>query len=137
MGLTKPDRVVYPGEPAFKTQKQLGERALASDTFSSPRSYYNTGQEAGMGQYAHRDGYNVLYGDGSARWRGDPQLNILWYDIGKSVAGGTYGTFQATLAHNCIGSWKNASGAGGMSEKSAVNIWHEFDTANGVDTGLE
>jgi prepilin-type processing-associated H-X9-DG protein len=32
----------------------------------------------GDGAYGHRDGYNVLYGDGSVRWHGDPQQRLIW-----------------------------------------------------------
>ena len=32
-----------------------------------------------MGWYGHRDGYNVLYGDFSTKWYGDPNRGILWF----------------------------------------------------------
>jgi hypothetical protein len=41
-----------------------------------------------MALYAHRDGYNVLHGDGSAKWHGDPQQSIVWYDVYYPSAGG-------------------------------------------------
>jgi hypothetical protein len=38
----------------------------------------------GDGIYGHRDGYNVLYGDWSARWFGDPQQKLIWINIPNS-----------------------------------------------------
>ena len=35
----------------------------------------------GKGWYAHREGYNVLYGDWSARWYGDPRQELLWINL--------------------------------------------------------
>jgi len=77
---TQPGVVVEPGTPSFKTQKLLGGRALVSDSFSQHRFWWaNTGElQPGLAFYAHRDGYNVLYGDWSAKWYGDPQSRIMW-----------------------------------------------------------
>ena len=132
---TKPGRVLLPGEPFFKTQRQQGGRALASDTFSAARAYGAPVGEMGYGQYAHRSGYNVLYGDGSAKWSGDPQLRIMWFDTANS--GGKYNAFARALQHNCVASWTKVDGTGGVDYKSAMNVWHEFDAANGFDVVVE
>jgi hypothetical protein len=39
----------------------------------------NSRKIVGAGFLGHRDGYNVLYGDWSARWYGDPQQAIIWH----------------------------------------------------------
>jgi len=77
---TQPGVVVEPGSPSFKTQKLLGGRALVSDSFSQHRfKWANTGElQPGLAMYAHKDGYNVLYGDWSAKWYGDPHSRIMW-----------------------------------------------------------
>ena len=60
---TKPKHIVEVGCPTFTTQKQLGGRALVVDSFSQmhkdPTDTFEA-KDAGMGYYAHRDGYNVL-----------------------------------------------------------------------------
>jgi len=80
LGFTKPLVEVEIGGPPFRTQKILGSRAIVADTFSwHYKAGVNTYDLApGYGIYAHRDGYNVLYGDWSAKWYGDPQKEIMW-----------------------------------------------------------
>jgi len=131
----RPARVLLPGEPFFRTQREQGARAILTDSFSSSRNYYHTGPEPGMALYAHRDGYNVLYADGSAKWHGDPQQSIVWYDVYyPSAGGGKYGPFQMALERNCIGSWTTAAGAPTVTNySSAVDIWRKFDAATGID----
>jgi hypothetical protein len=133
----KPGLIVRPGEPVFKTQRLLGARALVTDSFSSPRGYYNPIAQMGMAGYAHRDGYNVLYGDASARWYGDAQQRIMWYDVKQTSAGGRYGTYMNSLQHNCIGAWTYPDGSTGRNNMSSVQVWHIYDTNNGVDVGVD
>jgi prepilin-type N-terminal cleavage/methylation domain-containing protein len=63
--------------PLFKTQKILGGRALAADAFG--KNAWEVAAWAGPGYYGHRDGYNVLYGDWSAHWWGDPLQKFIWW----------------------------------------------------------
>jgi len=135
----QPNMDVEVGAPQFKTQKLLGERALMSDTFSRcddadvmtdvPEERHS------YAQYAHVDGYNVLYGDFHAKWIGDPER--LYYTFNEvtdstaescasiaslvrvttanrdpTVAGGTYTTTQNT---------------------EGFLLWHSFDLDNAVD----
>jgi len=86
IGMTKPAVKVYPGCPPFKTEKILGGRAIVADTFSigfcyqdEPNATSPDGAYPGYGWYHHKDGYNVLYGDWSARWYGDPQQRFIWW----------------------------------------------------------
>ena len=130
-------RMIYPGEPFFKTQRQQSGRAILTDSFSAARAYYSPGPEPGVGRYAHREGYNSLYGDWSARWYGDPQQRIMWYDVNLTSGGGKYAPFQNALDHNSIGTWTKADGTGGLRNMSAVQILHQFDQAAAVDVGVD
>ena len=66
--------------PERKTARVLGDRAVVTDRFGKGAltDAAGRGKYPGDGFYGHRDGYNVLYGDGSARWQGDPQQRIIW-----------------------------------------------------------
>ena len=146
----KPAQRVRPGNPIFKTQKQLGGRALVSDSFSQADCYYNSTYGntpfVGKGQYAHRDGYNVLYGDWSARWYGDPQQQIRWWlpSYYADTWPSTY-TFSASIQVNGIYNWapdgtdngtfrtgKNPDTAS-YRNISAVEVWHLLDASNSID----
>jgi len=150
MKWTKPEITVTTGCPPFKTQKLLGSRAIVSDTFSSrvvtQLNSYGIYAEplAGMGQYAHRDGYNVLYGDWSARWYGDPQLRILWWADSLDMFPTTNEQYlmQQTPQFNSIHEGKGVTGLlpythpyppCAYERPGAVTAWHTFDAANGVD----
>ena len=82
----KPNLTADVGAPQFKTQKLLGGRAIVSDTFSKCEEdtildpAITEAQATGMGQYSHRDGYNVLYGDWHMKWVGDPQQELMYWD---------------------------------------------------------
>ena len=103
------------GCPIFKTSKLLAGRALVTDTFvksnggSTNATATSAIFQAGFGSQAHRDGYNVLYGDSSATWYGDPQQQIIWWDITKvvsvyAVTSGSPGLFRNN--HYFEGKWK-------------------------------
>ena len=79
------------GIPTFKTTKLLGNRAVVMDDFFVEHAGYGAGNPSGpqsfiqepmpgLGYFSHREGYNVLYGDGRAGWYGDPQQRIMWFD---------------------------------------------------------
>jgi len=136
---TKPRQKVYVGCPAFKTQKQLGQRAIVTDSFSRG-DYYNAGDVypmAGVAQYAHRHGYNVLYGDWSAKWYGDPDERIMWWpksswNYSFSRAAGTSlavaGVTRWAPLHDPENFYNDNDADGGSD-----TIWHVFDAANGID----
>ena len=81
---TRPRVKAEAGCPPFKTQKLLGARVIASDAFGRRQNYREKdnypGQPVlyGYGFYAHREGYNTLYGDGHARWVADPEARRIW-----------------------------------------------------------
>ena len=148
-------------QPYFRTLKELGGRAFACDTFSKGCEYDALGRRihpgivsdpytdplsqstliAGLGLKGHRDGYNVLYGDWSARWYGDPQERIIWHTQGQDTGAGPV-TFAGTwyvsqLSNNymyghCF--WHTPPDIGNVYwAHSAAAVWHALDTAAGVD----
>jgi len=148
----KPNRVVYAGEPMFKTDKQLGGRAIVSDTFSRNGLWCPTSFSAnnggnnwpGEGWYGHRDGYNVLYGDASAKWYGDAQQQIIWWNMNCS-----YSWAAGTMLPNIV-DWGSVAGVDHSSfatynswpenishGNGSAMIWHRFDTASGIDVGVD
>ncbi len=156
----KPLIPCQPSTPMFKTQKIAAGRALVSDSFSRPEpSNYaalpsNYTSWMGASWYAHRDGYNVLYGDWSAKWYGDPQQQILWWKHGSSW---TYvqGMTNSLAVNNVIYSdyytdstvsltlgtvqWRGAETSATVSGGDAscsFRVWHRFDVQNGMDTVL-
>jgi prepilin-type N-terminal cleavage/methylation domain-containing protein len=146
---TKPKRLFKCGEPVFKTQKQLSDRAIVTDTWSrnlgwaytSP--YYDAvpGELPGYGVYAHRDGYNVLYGDWSAKWYGDPNQRIMWWPS-VGLLPGWMGTTVLGAGTNCVVDYYNPSDPTpyrypASGELGATAIWHRFDVDHGIDVGVD
>jgi prepilin-type N-terminal cleavage/methylation domain-containing protein len=130
LGWTRPKVKATAGCPVFKTQKLLGGRAIVSDTFG--RDMYGTSGtlKQGYGKYAHREGYNVLYGDWSAKWYGDPQQRVMWgyYNSGKS--------HEASLNINYLTRYEEFDGSFTMDagvEEGNVDVWHTFDVAHDID----
>jgi hypothetical protein len=160
LAFTKPGINPRWGAPAFRTQKDLGQRALVSDTFSKGvnkdalgkavtynTTIANTQLLAGYGIVCHRDGYNVLYGDSSAKWYGDPQQQIIWHGQGFGAIGTPYNTdnlyfllgnnlFQGTNSGGVpfTNEWGVSDASGGGWRYSSAKIWHDFDAATGVDS---
>jgi prepilin-type N-terminal cleavage/methylation domain-containing protein/prepilin-type processing-associated H-X9-DG protein len=149
------------GNGLFPTTKQLGARAIVSDTFSkgiwedglnrrvytddgsarptalSISSKMDTMQICGMGVQAHRDAYNVLYGDGHAKAYGDPQETILWHEEGKGLGASSDNLYDTHFALNY---WREGSSPYGNTSpdyntfnSSSAAIWHYFDVHGGVD----
>jgi len=160
-----PNHIVHTGEPMFKTDKQLGNRAVCSDTFSrygsnQPSTYTFSLQQnpastsygtqvpyPGMGWWGHRDGYNVLYGDWSTKWYGDEQQIMMWYSSASVTTG--YDDFSGTACNNIstiinqgdcpAQTWACAATVYGAPYKSGniAAMWHMFDTSNGIDAGVD
>ena len=103
--------------PAFKTRKQLRDRAIVADSFdyASPTISGTFSNTEGLGESHHEDGYNVVFGDGHATWYGDSARTIAgwtdWQDTGN------LGADNLTIA-----------------SPSAHEVWHVFDCTAGIDT---
>ena len=129
----RPTQTVYDGCAAFKTSKALGGRALLTDTWCRPS--WEVASEPGMGWYVHREGYNVLYGDGHAAWFGDAEQRLMY--ITPIGAVGTYSS--PTWPHRDLGAsgaiqagWEDGTTAAGRIESWQVGF-HMFDVAAGID----
>jgi prepilin-type N-terminal cleavage/methylation domain-containing protein/prepilin-type processing-associated H-X9-DG protein len=137
---TKPKITIQAGLPHFRTQKILAGRAIVSDSFSR-FDWHAEPIEPGYGNLAHRDGYNVLYGDGSAKWFGDPQQQIMWgYERTTNTNDGQ--AILENLSVNCVTRFRRIDYPfgdpdrefdSGLPEGTSVDVWHTFDVAAGVD----
>ena len=148
----RPDRKVFPGEPVFKTQKQLGARALVTDAWGrsawNQESYAVPGGESvnpGEGFHGHRDGYNVLYGDWSAKWFGDPNQRLIWWEahslpMAAELTSGRadYDVRYNICANHMLDAAVNFRGANKIFKAgNSGEIWHNFDVAAGVDVAVD
>jgi len=146
---TRPDRWVFPGEPVFKTQKQLGARAIVTDAWGRAAwhdlSNAGPGIEPGEGFHAHRNGYNVLYGDWSAKWYGDPRERIIWWPIhtlpwGNPVTGARidYDERYNICANHMLDAQVVFRGTNRtFRADSSGRVWHLFDIAAGIDVDVD
>ena len=139
IGYTKPNVVSQTGCPQFKTQKLLGSRAIVSDSFSSRHlddrsAPYDV--KPGMAYYAHRDGYNVLYGDWHASWYGDPQGRIMWPE---QCANSTYHPSRNDFVNwrsrdnNYMTIWRNPTKGTWAHASGSTVEWNMFDMSAGID----
>ena len=176
--LTRPLIGVKWAAPIFPTQKILAGRALVTDAFGKTShdatghwfdalgNAYNDGGEhnpthatsrAGFAMTGHREGYNVLYGDWSARWYGDLQQNVIWHDQAYSCPHWqlyyTPGSSSGWSMFNLLGSNFSRYEAGqftmgygpfgGMDNDWAnwkqvnASVWHTFDTFNNQDVFVD
>ena len=147
-----PRRTVEAGEPIFKTQKQLAARAVVSDSFSQlldrqADGTWPTEPDVGKGFHAHREGYNVLYGDWSAKWYGDPTEYIMWWSDG--LADPFQGTGWGYVKVSCqslqypgvtradVANGPPNTGVQVYDYPCSMDIWHIFDVHNGIDVGVD
>jgi prepilin-type N-terminal cleavage/methylation domain-containing protein/prepilin-type processing-associated H-X9-DG protein len=146
----KPELALGLHQPIFQSVKQLGARAIISDSFSkagyrdgaSTLWDFNaltganqptldaTAEIAGMGILAHRDAYNVLYGDGHVKAYGDPQESIIWWMQSYNGTGGYCGVRSSLGMNYPYGTVATSAAA---FEYSSFGVWHEFDVAGGID----
>ena len=103
--------------PASESPKlgAIRHLAMASDDFVS-----RIGDPVGMGRYAHRVGYNVLYTDGSASWYSDPdesiwKKNVVWDDETDDI---TYQTLYDPDAEIPVDEYGDAM--------DLFRVWHSF-----------
>ena len=117
--------------PPRKTQKMLGARSIVVDRFGKqslgkPEVETWDGRTLftypGDGMYGHKDGYNVLFGDGHTAWYGDPQQRIIWHVMPADYDGSTHFANASPLpGNNCYGmqNWYSLS--------YGVGYFHHFD----------
>ena len=135
---TKPDRVISVGEPVFKTQKQLGRRAIVTDSWS--KSVHEDSSH-GDGGYGHREGYNALYGDGAVSWVADPGQRIAWWmpDCTSLNHAGPR-AYDSGIAANVVCDYVSVT-PGYVPTRSAPRlataIWHLFDLNEGIDVDAD
>ena len=133
---TKPLAIGINGCQVFPTQRALGGRALLCDTFERDDS---TDMPAvalrAAGVQAHRDGYNVLYGDGHAAWFGDPQMRIAYW--GRAPVSLNYGSLWCGVQRYrwC---WHSDANPAWKDQKmnQGPEVWHLMDVAGGVDVDV-
>ena len=182
---TKPEVEFLSSGPQFRAERMLGSRAIVADGFGSKACADKTGDtypaagpitgtrseddvvdnkpiplpKVAMGWYGHRNGYNVLYGDGSTKWHADPEREIIWFmsrfDAGDTVNGTDYTRPPAWPDGSCAKAYTTTLWAGGWPARfydydgslmggdgaptdmeaahPAETIWHIFDMARGID----
>jgi prepilin-type N-terminal cleavage/methylation domain-containing protein len=133
--------------PAFKTRRALGDRALISDTFDyawdpttplGASSRTGFAQGGGLAGTAHKDGYNILYGDNHVKWYddGDHQISSFkrWNTTynwaisngdGSSAPPPTTGTSTGLLGVDDLT----------ISSPTSQLVWNLFDRQAGIDVG--
>ena len=131
---------------SFKTQKILGGRAIMADMFGNCRKY-NTDGRPGEGLLAHKEGYNVLHGDSSAKWYGDPQQRLIYWpsmdirsDFDRWATTMTSTTMDYLVnrpGHSEHMKTRTGSGGnyGGDGQGSGA-VWHLFDIDAQIDVGV-
>jgi prepilin-type N-terminal cleavage/methylation domain-containing protein len=134
---TKPRVPMDANVPAFRTQKLLGGRAIMSDMFGRPRKKGNYTVEdcPGEGLLAHKDGYNVLYGDGSTRWYGDPQQEFIWWTdyVGTYTLRWCHDTRSASTTEYVDKNGTRMCNSSNRDGQDDFQMWHLLDVANGLD----
>jgi prepilin-type N-terminal cleavage/methylation domain-containing protein len=120
--------------PAFKTRRVLGDRAICSDSFDyayniaqtpPPQSPTPLGflQGGGLAGYAHKDGYEVLYGDNHVKWYDDTDHQISNYSRWYYNYNGT--TYKSNIGVDDLT----------ISSPTSQLVWNLFDRASGLDMG--
>jgi len=132
---TKPRVNTSANAPAFKTQKTLNGRAVAADAFDRAMNGTSTQHGVpGFGALAHREGYNVLYGDSHVAWYGDPQQTLMY------VQPADYGYYAFRYCGSSKLYWPPAMYSNLLSANAALMglpmLWHRLDVAANIDTDV-
>ena len=135
---TKPRATCYNGTQVFPTQRALGGRALLADSFEkgfvSDEVPINSGAYARSagGYQCHKDGYNVLYGDGHAQWYGDPEQRIIWWSLACTDG---FASMHSSAMHA-----EFITDGGTHSRNNSMNysheVWHLMDNAADMDVNV-
>ncbi len=156
---TSPGIKAYAGCPQFKSQKLLGSRAIVSDTFSkwdeATEGTYSPNLTAanklGYGTWAHKNAYNVLYGDWHVSLVSDQEDKLVnwsnanadgttldYADISASIATIACPTNPASrIAANYsvmpTSAVTGAAPANLVSASEGFLVWHFFDNMEQID----
>lgn len=125
---TRPYIITDNMAPSCKTDKILGGRALVSDSFNRGGHTGTPGDPLygpGNGAQAHRDGYNILYGDNHVKWYGDEERRIMWW-----LPTERYDLYLDRM-------WMLNHIPEIYSDASSFAVWHRFDTFAGIDNNDE
>lgn len=140
LSYTRPTIVTQANTPAFKTPRRLSGRALISDSFEkmpyNPMGYNSRGTSyltPGFGEYAHKDGYNVLYGDYGVRWHGDPEQRIIYWWPGSATEDAATLAHTSFMAANAWCDWPTLLSYADRQRYSAALVYNLFDNAAGID----
>lgn len=112
--------------PVRKSQKQLGSRPIVMDRFGKPDAKGGTPYVAallpGDGYYGHQEGYNVLYGDWSVRWKGDREQRWIWYPPHPQGGDAETSTLVSTVDSNTAWASRDPERV-----SAAIQAWLYFD----------
>jgi hypothetical protein len=134
--------------PAFKTLRQLHDRALLSDSFDYSSNWvgptttltgnyvpqFNTDftQGGGLAAKAHKDGYNVLYGDNHIRWFDDSSRQISRFNRWNDATAHKFyppGSTTPTVVPALLGVDDLT-----IASPTSQQVWNLFDRAEKIDT---
>jgi prepilin-type N-terminal cleavage/methylation domain-containing protein len=119
--------------PPFKTGRLLGGRALVSDSWLKENTFITPG----FGAQCHGEGYNVLYGDHHARWYGDPQQRLIYYNPPQDIGTGVAPTSNLMIEHYGFAAFPTAGTVYRRFNLNSPRVWHMLDLAAGVDEGID
>ena len=134
---TRPLVTTLVQSPIFRTPKLLEGRALLCDTFEKARNSGGMIRDYGAALWAHKEGYNVLYGDYHAAWYGDPGHRITSWPVRPLTGMWTNGLDPMpdhTMDGEGTGLWVTGR-ANAANVSGAHVVWHMFDEAAEIDVG--
>jgi hypothetical protein len=103
---------------------RFGVRPQRQDNWEANKS-----RLPGDGWYAHRTGYNILYGDYHAQWFGDPQQEFVWPRWHYT---GTYHGYIVIAGSQEFYAYP----AYGQNASLGIRYWKYFDHAAKLDTSI-
>ena len=117
----------------WKTQRLLGLRATLMDRFGKRVAKRNE-LLAGDALWAHREGYNILYGDGGVRWMGDPQQRLIWAPVQATGSADTAATYAGVMGSQaCVVTPRNITPRGPLQASRGIPCWITCAQFAGLD----
>jgi len=110
--------------PIRKTQRRMGPRPMVMDRWAVPN--ISGALVPGDGWFAHRDGYEILYGDYSVRWMGDAEKRWIWVP-NHPGAKDEESMIVSTIDPNTAWAKRDPGRA-----SAAIQQWLYFDAAAGL-----